>query len=64
MVLSSRQLPPAAVWAAPGFLPLWVCERSCLLLFQVAAARAAALSLRAPSEPWLAAAAAAGLGHL
>lgn len=62
LALSHSNTPPLLVWQQPAFHPLWVVERTCLLAFQCAAARAAALSLRPPSEPWLAAAA-AGLGQ-
>jgi hypothetical protein len=56
LVLANANMPSPLVWQRPAFHALWVAERACLLAFQCAAARAAALSLRPPSEPWLAAA--------
>jgi hypothetical protein len=61
LVLAWGGAPPAALWQRPAFFGAWLAERACLLAFQCAAARAAALSLRAPEEPWLAAAEAGAL---
>jgi hypothetical protein len=61
LALAHGGAAPSLVWERPGFLPLWVAARTSLLGFQVAAAHAAVLSLRAPSEPWLASVAAVGL---
>jgi hypothetical protein len=59
LALSHIDTPPQEVWEAPGYLPLWAASRGCLLLFQCAAARAAALALRPEEDNGLAAAAAA-----